>query len=156
MEVIVHEFTVKEIAARERVTPQTVRKWISKGLIVEVRPGIVLSPQDEQAIQEIPWTWFSGVYFIRCESFVKIGYAYDVRKRLEGLQTSSPFTLEPLGFIRCESQEQAALLERSLHVRFSKYRRRNEWFVLTREIDACVCVECSLWPSPARKRHMVS
>jgi excisionase family DNA binding protein len=58
MEVIVHEFTVKEIAARERVTERTVRRWIEKGaVVVRKTPGggvrVLLTIQQQRTNHDV-------------------------------------------------------------------------------------------------------
>jgi T5orf172 domain len=64
------------------------------------------------------------VYFARNgkDGPIKIGKAKDPRKRIAGLQTSSPFTLVPLLLV-CDQD-----FERILHRRFLGFRVRGEWF----------------------------
>ena len=70
------------------------------------------------------------VYFIlNSESnAIKIGRARDIEKRLRSLQTASPVELELLRTIQVESESQAQVLERKLHVRFEHLRLKGEWF----------------------------
>lgn len=66
-----------------------------------------------------------AVYFAQTTDnrFVKIGYAADVKKRLEGLQTGTP---EPLKLLAAIPGDHA--LERALHQRFAYLRHYREWF----------------------------
>lgn len=65
----------------------------------------------------------SVVYFIKCENFVKIGYATDANKRLLSMRTGNPFKLELLKTIDGDFS-----LEKNLHWRFSEYHHQFEWF----------------------------
>jgi hypothetical protein len=93
-----------------------------------------------------------GVYFIECAGFVKIGVGWSVRLRLMGLQTGSPLTLRPLGFILERDQDAAIAFERRLHERFAADRHRGEWFVLTDELRRFIAEIAQPWPWPAVSR----
>jgi len=67
------------------------------------------------------------LYVIGSGSYVKIGVARDVNKRLSMLQTSSPGRLTVLRFWECDDAE---ILERRLHKRYSKFKATGEWFAL--------------------------
>lgn len=69
-----------------------------------------------------------GVYFVRCNEFIKIGSANNVRSRTQGLSEGIPFPLEPLGWVRTADREAAYALERALHKKFAAQRYRFEWF----------------------------
>lgn len=71
---------------------------------------------------------FTYIYFIVCGATgaVKIGRADDVKKRLSGLQVSSPGKLSLLCHFRAPS-----VFEGVLHTIFSKSRIRGEWFSIT-------------------------
>lgn len=73
------------------------------------------------------------VYFIRCQDFVKIGYATDVRRRLAAIQISSPYEVTLLAECKGGSR-----LECELHKRFAAHRVRGEWFHLTPDIQAYI------------------
>jgi hypothetical protein len=66
------------------------------------------------------------VYFLRCGNFVKIGYSYDPRKRIEKIQIWSPHDCELMGIAAG-----GPALEKTLHKEFSADRHRGEWFRLT-------------------------
>jgi hypothetical protein len=143
------ELTVNEYAAQERVDERTVRRWIAKGAVRLVDGRVVGAPQSYSARDGLVYSWFSGVYFVQCDRFVKIGYAHDVRVRLKALQTASPFPLKPLGFMACPSEDLAKIEEADLHRRFAAYRleHRTEWFHLSPEITQFIEGLMS-WPAP--------
>lgn len=70
------------------------------------------------------------VYFIlnRDSQAIKIGFAQDVHKRLETLQTSSPSRLELMGTIQAKSNQAAKTLEKRWHQEFASLRLQGEWF----------------------------
>lgn len=65
------------------------------------------------------------IYAIRAKrtAYVKIGYAVDSRKRLEGLQTGCPHELE----LEWELEGPQSA-EQELHKKLAAYRHRGEWF----------------------------
>jgi hypothetical protein len=67
------------------------------------------------------------LYLIKCQQFYKIGIANDVQSRLAQLSTGNPFELQ---VIRVFGYENAEVVERAIHQRFSQNRRRGEWFEL--------------------------
>jgi hypothetical protein len=100
--------------------------------------------------RSVSWSkWHSGVYFIRVEQFVKIGYSEDVRHRFRQLRSAMPFTVEPLGFIQCDTLEAAKALEAQLHERFRHLVSvRREWFRDHPSIRTFVRESAQLWPAP--------
>ena len=66
---------------------------------------------------------------------IKIGKANKPTKRLRTLQTGNPYTLTLLGTIECEDSEEANTLERQIHARLSKDRRRGEWFINSLDVN---------------------
>jgi hypothetical protein len=74
-----------------------------------------------------------NLYIIGRGSFVKIGIAVNVRKRLAMLQTSSPVRLLLLKEWSCEN---ARVTERRLHERFAKFKESGEWFLLPESVLA--------------------
>lgn len=143
---------IHEVAERDRVSTDTVMRWIARGLVT-VRDGLIEdnSVTFDATREGYKWTWFSGVYFIRCEGFVKIGYARDVRLRLKSIGTHTPFPIEPLGFIECQDIETAKSLEAALHEKFHHLRERFEWFRLDRSLRDHIASRCDRWPTPKRK-----
>lgn len=65
------------------------------------------------------------IYFIQAVNggHIKIGYATDVKKRLETLQVGNPFELRVIGTIEGDMKTKFRI-----HKRFEQYRYRNEWF----------------------------
>lgn len=71
----------------------------------------------------------TGVYFVRCGSFVKIGRAKDVKARIASAATFVPYELELL-HLEPTSPDQLAAREAAYHVQFAALRHRGEWFRL--------------------------
>lgn len=90
----------------------------------------VLKSFDEE-IHTIEGYPHSHVYFIACDSYVKIGKAQDPEKRLAELRTGNPFNIGILYTIPCASSKVAHALEQSLHSEFDMARLRinGEWFI---------------------------
>ena len=79
----------------------------------------------------VPWPHCRGVYFVRLPGFnlVKIGMADIVSDRLRGLNGGFPVQLELL--LVEGTRSSPSKLERQMHRRFAKDRRRGEWFTLS-------------------------
>ena len=73
------------------------------------------------------WPDRSFVYVIGCESYVKIGIATDIKRRMRNLTTANPFDLVLLLYRGVPTSE-AAWVERDIHARLSGFRHRGEWF----------------------------
>ncbi len=82
------------------------------------------------------------VYFIKCNSFVKIGYAVNAKCRLHDIQVCSPYKCKLLGSLRCDSKGTAVNFEKSLHKKFSHIRKRGEWFMYNDEIKEFIRKWC--------------
>jgi hypothetical protein len=65
------------------------------------------------------------LYLVKCQQYHKIGIANDMRNRLAQLSTGNPFDLEVMALYGFDN---AAPVEAAIHQRFSKIRRRGEWF----------------------------
>lgn len=65
-----------------------------------------------------------SVYFVRCQNYLKIGWSDDVEKRVETLQTASPFSL----FLVATIPNKTKLFERTLHKQFAHLHWRGDWF----------------------------
>lgn len=72
------------------------------------------------------------VYFIDTIDglYVKIGFSYNVRKRLRSLQGGSPKLLELRGWVPGNRTS-----ERKLHKMFATDRFSGEWFIRTDRMD---------------------
>lgn len=73
------------------------------------------------------------VYIIgnRQKRVFKIGMSNNVTNRLKELKTGSPYLLEVILFIQCESPR---VVEKELHTLFTIYRLNGEWFGLTNSV----------------------
>jgi hypothetical protein len=79
-----------------------------------------------------------GVYFFTCCEWVKIGWATNVRRRVESLTNANPFQTNLEAVLRSVSPREARDLEKHFHDRFQRLRHRNEWFQNDPEIWAAV------------------
>jgi hypothetical protein len=75
----------------------------------------------------------SGLYFVQCCRFVKIGISSRLSYRLRGLETSTPFETTVLAVIKAPAARLAAI-EREIHQRFAHLRHRGEWFRLENDL----------------------
>lgn len=69
------------------------------------------------------------IYFVQSGNHVKIGYAFNPRKRIYELQISHPNQLHPLLIITGSFD-----IEHELHHKFKQYKTHGEWFELSDEI----------------------
>ena len=71
------------------------------------------------------------IYFAQTDDnrFIKIGYAAEVKKRVDNLRTASPHELKLLA-----SMPGDLALEKQIHARFSYLRVNREWFNTDQEI----------------------
>lgn len=91
--------------------------------------------------------FFQGVYFVQCQSFIKIGIANNVKERLCGLRAAVPFDVVPLGWIQFHSRVELIRKEIELHERFAAHRRRpGEWFHEHAELRAFIVSHAQAWP----------
>lgn len=96
------------------------------------------------------------LYLIRSQSFYKIGIANDVKSRLSQLQTGNPF---PLELVACYDFEDAAPVERVLHMKFDSCRGRGEWFTLDDEkisVFHSICTVLDGRPSDDAPFHLLN
>lgn len=71
----------------------------------------------------------SFVYFVKCESFVKIGISSNLKERINKIKTNTPFEVEVIALF-----SGSELLESTLHALFSQFKQKNEWFFFSDEI----------------------
>jgi hypothetical protein len=88
---------------------------------------------------------FSGVYFVRVGSFVKIGFSDDVKARYRVLLSASPYDMKPLGFIHADGG--AEELEERIHAQFAELRHRGEWFRFDGSIREFIADHAAGWPT---------
>ncbi len=72
-----------------------------------------------------------SVYFVQCNEFVKIGFAYDPVSRMCNMQIGNPYKLKLLKVIQSMTPEQ---LEQEIHGKIEAYRVRGEWFKLPQDV----------------------
>lgn len=79
------------------------------------------------------------IYFARAGSYVKIGFAKDVKARLRELQVSHHERLTLLRKEKGTMQDEAMF-----HSRFAGLRRRGEWFLLCGDLSKYVFAESGM------------
>lgn len=78
------------------------------------------------------------VYLIASgRNIIKVGKADDVRKRVRGLQTASPFEMQVFHTIEA-STEHVGALEKLIHKRLKRYHLRGEWFRVERQTAVAI------------------
>jgi len=114
------------------VGPETIA-WLRgelatrRGLPMVTGSGIDESVfQPKRAYAAVPVR--SGVYFIRCGPFVKIGLATNARRRFVNFQQVIPFRLEFVGIIERVEGRTLRSLECEYHARFKHLHHVGEWF----------------------------
>lgn len=75
-----------------------------------------------------------GVYLAQCQSFIKIGHAKNISKRMYGISVANPHRVTLLAYIPALDFQDALTIERQLHQRFAADRYRLEWFHYTDRI----------------------
>ena len=70
------------------------------------------------------------VYFVRCQHYVKVGYAKDVERRIAELQIGNPYKLEVVATVQGTPS-----LERAFHKALRRKYVRGEWFELDSEVQ---------------------
>src|SRR5262249_10864231 len=82
-------------------------------------------PGHNASTRRTKWEGAGVIYFIQntVSKAIKIGYSKDPRKRLIGLQSTTPDRLELLGYIHGGLEH-----ERCYHDKFEEYRLQREWF----------------------------
>jgi hypothetical protein len=90
---------------------------------------------------------YSGIYFVQCGPYIKIGVGRDVRSRVQALQCASPFDIEPIGWIRHRRLKRKAELD--LHTKFAAHRHKGEWFHNVPELRHYILFHAEPWPEGA-------
>ena len=116
-----------------RATERMAAEHRAKALEVIDRLVRVHQPPTRDWVMKQP-----GVYVIRAHEWVKIGYASNVARRLDDYVVSIPRGYELIAIFYCEKP---AELERQLHYRYQRMRRRGEWFYLPEEVIEGLKVE---------------
>src|ERR1700731_2369046 len=69
------------------------------------------------------------IYVITCgSSFVKVGVASNISKRLKALQTGAPLPLKLFDSVRVESAQLAYRYEYLVHRKLARFATTGEWF----------------------------
>lgn len=89
---------------------------------------------------------FTGLYFLACEGFIKVGVSVSVDRRFYSIQSANPFEVLPLGFIHTAKMGEAIGLEDAFKIRFSALNHRGEWFVDAPEIREHIAAHAQPWP----------
>ena len=75
------------------------------------------------------------VYFISDGSYIKIGVAENIQKRIKELQIGNPKKLFLVEYLEFNYKEQAYFAEKHLHQMFAKERMSGEWFNVADDYD---------------------
>ncbi len=74
---------------------------------------------------------FKYIYFLQCETGeIKIGIAYNVKKRISSIQLATPHKLTLLKKVKITD----FIMEKKLHEMFKKHHKQGEWFYPAEEI----------------------
>jgi hypothetical protein len=76
------------------------------------------------------WPRDTGIYAVRANDRLKIGWGKNIAKRLTGQQTFCPYPLELVAYVRGASVKD----EKALHKRLSGSRLTGEWFAIDRQV----------------------
>lgn len=148
-----HLMTVKEFAASRQMHVQTVYAAIRAGKLIYRAIRISRSsmriaiPRDGVVNSHRPIVLFQGVYFVRCESFVKVGVTGDIRRRYRALMAATPFELTPVGFISSDTYHGALRLEREWHEKLRPWHHKYEWFRAADDALSLIASAAEPWPS---------
>ena len=138
---IISESGVYSLVFKSR-KPQALKfqRWVTSEVLpsiremakTSIRKLIQWSDEADEADEESKYT-----YFIRCQSFIKIGKTSDIRKRLISLQTGNPFEITLIGYLNGDKEKQ-------IHELFFEFHHKNEWFYLSQEIIDYVGENCEM------------
>lgn len=81
------------------------------------------------------------VYVIKCGTYIKVGKAINVDRRIAGMRTLIPFDIELVAVLTAEDGH---LLEMDLHKRFAEHRHRGEWFKFNGSMAKWVADGCPI------------
>lgn len=96
-----------------------------------------------------PGKW---VYVVKCGEFYKVGIANSVKRRLETLQTATPYRIELVKAWQCSD---AAKQERTIHGLLWRFHERGEWFKLPIQVVLSFG-SCTHTPVEALKKALAS
>lgn len=81
------------------------------------------------------------VYFIRLDTFIKIGISRDPRSRCVALSVATPYPCTLVAVRPCETGKEARQIEHEYHRKFYAHRAKGEWFHAVDVIEA----EAAVW-----------
>ena len=76
------------------------------------------------------------IYFIKCNSFIKIGFSTNIKKRMRNLKVSNPYPLKCIAWFKGTKSD-----ERDLHVMFEEFHVTGEWFKYNKPIKDYIKLE---------------
>lgn len=88
----------------------------------------------------------TGVYFLACQGFVKIGVSIDVARRYYSIKNANPMDVRPLGFIHVPTLAGAEERESGLHQLFAGLHHRGEWFRDEQPLQDYIAANATRWP----------
>ena len=90
---------------------------------------VSLSPYRGEKARRLPGSIRSGIYFVECGDFIKIGFSKSIKTRIGAIATSTPYPVILLASKRGKKNTEA-----DLHGRFAEARHKGEWFRKTPEL----------------------
>jgi len=81
------------------------------------------------------------VYVIKCGTYIKIGKAINVTRRISAMRAHIPFDIELIAVL---TEGDGHQLELDLHKRFAEHRYRGEWFKFNGSMALWVAEGCPL------------
>jgi hypothetical protein len=88
----------------------------------------------------------SGIYFVECQGFIKIGISISVGRRYSSIRNSNPFPVRALGFIPIDTIDESERRESALHEQFRALHHRGERFVDAPAIREYIAANSTGWP----------
>jgi hypothetical protein len=107
---------------------------VGKNASVRQTSCVMVGKEEFEALSVEQITNFIGdcVYLLWAEGtpFYKIGKTSTLKKRIASLDTACPHRIEVIHVIACKKTKSSEL-ELALHKKFSRFRRKGEWFELS-------------------------
>jgi hypothetical protein len=79
--------------------------------------------------------YYGDLYFISCHDYVKIGRTVDVWKRMQNMQSNTPFPIDCLARLVGRGFEEPVW-----HAAFCEDRQQGEWFLRTPALERAIAV----------------
>ena len=76
------------------------------------------------------------IYVLHCNGYYKVGFAFDIQKRIQALMIGNPMPIEVVNSFMVESLSCAQRFEREIHVRLKTLglHHHGEWFISSDEV----------------------